>query len=110
MLFSNINYIDENFEVVDNAYVGVVAQGRKNCGLIKKGYKADLTVMDLSELVWCPGDNILNNLIYAGLGSDICLTMVDGDVVYKDGIWPHLDIDKIKAEVKDRRHRIIGEL
>ncbi|MDO5427100.1 MAG: hypothetical protein Q4F54_05455 [Coriobacteriia bacterium] len=52
----------------------------------------------------------MNNLIYAGLGSDICLTMVDGEVVYRDGTWPHLDIEKIKAEVKDRRHRIIGEL
>lgn len=64
---------------------GANAQGRKNCGLLKQGYKADLTVMDLNELVWCPGENILNNLVYAGLGSDICLTMVDGEVVYKDG-------------------------
>lgn len=89
---------------------GAKAQGRKNCGLLKQGYKADLTVMDLSEIVWCPGENILNNLIYAGIGSDICLTMVDGEVVYKDGNWPHLDIEKIKSEVASRRKRIVGEL
>ena len=64
---------------------GAKAQGRENCGSIKVGNKADLCVMDLSEIVWCPGENILNNLIYAGLGSDICLTMVDGNIVYKDG-------------------------
>ena len=52
----------------------------------------------------------MNNLVYAGLGSDFCLTMVDGEVVYKDGTWPHLDIEKIKAEVTQRRLRIIGDL
>ena len=36
--------------------------------------------------------------------------MVDGNIVYKDGSWPHLDIEKIKAEVIARRKRIVGEL
>ena len=89
---------------------GAKAQGRENCGSIKVGNKADLCVMDLSEIVWIPGENILNNLVYAGLGSDICMTMVDGNIVYKDGSWPHLDIEKIKAEVIARRKRIVGEL
>lgn len=99
-------------EVVYNTatYGGAVAQGRKDCGKIKVGFKADLCVMDLSEIVWTPCDNLLNNLIYSGLGSDICLTMVDGEIVYKDGTWPHLDIEKIKSEVIERRKRIIGEL
>lgn len=30
---------------------GAKAQGRNNCGLLKQGYQADLTMMDLSELV-----------------------------------------------------------
>ena len=36
--------------------------------------------------------------------------MVDGEVVYKDKTWPHLDIEKIKDEVIKRRQRIISEL
>lgn len=30
---------------------GAAAQGRQNCGVIKQGYQADLTVMDLRDLV-----------------------------------------------------------
>ena len=43
---------------------GAKAQGRQNCGLLKKGYKADLTVMNLSELVWCPGDYRANAMCF----------------------------------------------
>lgn len=64
---------------------GAISQGRLDCGFIKQDFKADLCVMDMSDPVWCPGENLLNNLIYAGQGSDICLTMVDGHIVYQDG-------------------------
>lgn len=88
---------------------GSVAQGRLDCGYIKKDFKADLCVMDLSEPIWCPGENILNNLIYASQGSDICLTMVDGQVVYENGQWPYIDIEKVKSQVKSRRKRIVEQ-
>lgn len=73
---------------------GALAQGREDCGLLKVGFKADLCVMDLTEPIWCPETNYINNLIYAGQGSDICLTMCDGEIVYKDGTWPTIDVEK----------------
>jgi len=52
----------------------------------------------------------LCNLVYAGHGSDVVLTMCDGRVVYRDGEWPRFDIERVKAEVSARTKRIISEL
>ena len=43
-------------------------------------------------------------------GSDVCLTLVDGRVLYRDGQWPTLDIERIYAEVENSRQRILREL
>ena len=53
---------------------------------------------------------MLTNVVYAGHGSDVVLTMCDGAVVYRDGVWPTLDIDRVKAEVCERTVRIQDEL
>lgn len=53
---------------------------------------------------------MVNNLIYSGQGSDIILTMVDGEILYKNGEWLTIDIEKAKSEVSARRLRIDNEL
>ncbi|MGI6104753.1 MAG: amidohydrolase [Raoultibacter sp.] len=85
---------------------GALSQGRDDCGMIKTGMKADLIVIDTSGPSWTPAFNQLSNLVYAGHGSDICLTMVDGKVVYRDGAWPTLDLERIKKEVSTAAARI----
>ena len=89
---------------------GALAQGREDCGLVKEGFKADLCVLDVTGISWCPVNDMLTNVVYAGHGSDVVLTMCDGAVVYRDGVWPTLDIDRVKAEVCERTVRIQDEL
>ena len=89
---------------------GALAQGRQDCGLIKEGFKADLCVLDVTGPSWCPMTDPLVNVVYAGHGSDVVLTMCDGAVVYKEGSWPGVDIEKAKAEVAARTQRIIAEV
>ena len=89
---------------------GALAQGRTDCGLIKEGFKADIAVLDVSGPSWCPMFDPLRNLVYAGHGSDVVLTLCDGRVVYRDGEWPRIDIEQVKAEVTARMKRIISEL
>ncbi len=36
--------------------------------------------------------------------------MCDGEVVYRDGAWPTIDVERAKAEVAARTRRIISEL
>lgn len=89
---------------------GARSQGRTDSGLIAEGFKADLAVLDLAGPSMTPCHNLLYNLVYSASGSDICLTLVDGRVLYRDGQWPTLDIERIYAEVENSRQRILREL
>lgn len=90
--------------------VGALSQGRTDCGILKEGAKADLIVVDTTGPSWTPNIHSLNNVVYAGHGSDVCLTMVDGKVVYRDGTWPTIDVERAKAEVTATTNRIIASL
>lgn len=89
---------------------GALSQGREDCGYVACGAKADLCVFDTTGPSWHPATNPLTNMVYAGHGADVCLTMCDGAVVYRDGQWPLVDVERAKAEVTARTQRIIGEL
>ncbi|MBO7667265.1 MAG: amidohydrolase, partial [Firmicutes bacterium] len=89
---------------------GAISQGRDDCGLIQEGNRADLVVFDLDKPYMKPVHDLLNNLVYSADGADVVLTMVDGQVRYENGDWPHLDIEKIYAQVESSRRRILSEL
>lgn len=98
-------------EIIKMATIkGAEAQGRNKCGLIKEGYDADLCVLDIEGVSWCPTHDLLTNVIYAGSGSDVVLTMCNGGIVYEEGTWPTIDVEKVKAEVEQRNQRILCEL
>ncbi|WP_290995402.1 amidohydrolase [Gordonibacter sp.] len=90
--------------------MGALSQGREDCGMVKEGMRADLAVLDVSGPSWAPMTDPLVNLVYAGHGSDVCLTMSDGTVVYRDGTFPTVDVERAKAEVATRTKRIIAEV
>ena len=89
---------------------GAIAQGRPDCGLVKEGFKADLAVLDISGPSWAPMTNPLCNVVYAGHGSDVVLTMCDGRIIYEDGTWPTIDYATAKKEVTERHARICQQL
>ena len=72
--------------------------------------KADLAVVDTTGPSWHPMTDPLMNVAYAGHGSDVVLTMCDGEVVYRDGVWPGIDLERVKAECAARTQRIVSEL
>lgn len=94
---------------------GALSQGREDCGLVKEGFRADLCVMDVTGPQWCPMTDPIYNVVYAGDGSDVVLTLCDGKIVY-DGAaapesrFPGIDLERVKREVSDRARRIISEL
>lgn len=89
---------------------GALSQGREDCGLVKTGFKADICVLDVSGPSWCPQNDVLTNVVYAGHGSDVVLTMCDGRVIYQEGNWPGIDIERAKHEVAERTVRIQHEV
>lgn len=89
---------------------GALAQGREDCGLLKEGFKADLCVLDVTGPSYAPMFDALRNVVYAGHGSDVVLTMCDGRVIYRDGETIGVDVERAKHEVGERTRRIISEL
>ena len=77
---------------------------------MKEGYKADLIVLDTSGPSWHPRTNLENNIVYAGHGTDVKLTMCDGRVICRDGQFPSIDIERVQAEVDARTKNIIASL
>lgn len=102
--------IDPRETIYAATRAGAIGQGRKDCGLIKEGFRADIIALDIDTVYNFPQYNLLNNLVYSMSGNDVVLTMVDGRVLYKEGMFPTLDIEKLKFECNNSIKRILGEL
>ena len=79
-------------------------------GVLRPGSDADIVVYDLDKPHLQPVYEALPNLFYAAGASDICLNMIDGEVVYRDGVLTRIDEEKVKAEARSRSARILSEL
>jgi 5-methylthioadenosine/S-adenosylhomocysteine deaminase len=53
---------------------------------------------------------MLNNIVYSASGSDILLTVCDGQVLYKNGEYLTLDVEKIKYEAEKAVKKILASL
>lgn len=84
---------------------GALAQGRADCGAIKVGNKADIVVYDTDAPHMLPVIDAASNVLYSAQQGDIVLNMVDGKVVYKNGQYPFIDMEKVKYHAR----RIAGE-
>ncbi|MDR1778701.1 MAG: amidohydrolase [Clostridiales Family XIII bacterium] len=91
-------------------FAGAAAQGRSDCGSLSEGYRADLIVLDMHKPEMQPVHDVYNNLVYAASGRDVYMTMIDGKVVYKDGAYLTLDIDRVLYEAAAATKRILGKL
>ncbi|MGI5972060.1 MAG: amidohydrolase family protein [Oscillospiraceae bacterium] len=81
---------------------GAKGQGREHeCGRIAEGYDADLIMLDFTSPSMTPCHDALSNLAFSACGRDVCLTMVRGRILYRNGEFTGLDIEKIKREVVD---------
>ncbi|MEG1073350.1 MAG: amidohydrolase family protein, partial [Oscillospiraceae bacterium] len=79
---------------------GGIALGRKT-GKIQAGYDADLILVDFNRPHLIPCHDVIENLVYAAHGSDVTMTMARGKVLYRDGKFLTLDVEKIQREVTD---------
>ena len=79
---------------------GGIALGRKT-GVIAPGYTADLILVDFSHLNLTPCHSVLSNLAYAAHGSDVVMNMARGRVIYRDGEFFTIDLERVRREVAD---------
>ncbi|MCD8354560.1 MAG: amidohydrolase, partial [Clostridiales bacterium] len=57
-------------------------------------------LVDFTRPSLTPCHDVVENLVYAARGGDVCLTMARGKVLYENGVFFTLDLDKIKSEVE----------
>ena len=89
---------------------GMRSQGRMDSGFVRQGMKADLIVLDVNQPWMVPVNDWTTNLVYSAQGSDVCLTMVDGRVLYRDGEYPTIDIEKVMYETQRATDDIRAQL
>ncbi|HIV62830.1 MAG TPA: amidohydrolase [Candidatus Butyricicoccus avistercoris] len=89
---------------------GFKSQGRMDSGKIALGQKADIIVINTDVPNMYPATDIACNLVYAAQGNDIKLTMVDGKVLYKDGEYLTIDIERAKAQTQMHTDAILQQL
>lgn len=74
--------------------------GLTDCDVIDVDKKADLIVINMHRPSMQPINNITKNLVYSG-GKDIVkMTMINGKILYNNGEFKNIDIEKIYANAQ----------
>lgn len=89
---------------------GAKAQGRADCGAVKAGNKADFIVLRTDVPNLHPVHNMLNNLVYSACDGDIAMTVSDGKILYRDGEYTTIDIEKTIFEAEKATAGILKQL
>ena len=83
---------------------GAKALGYEDVGSITAGMKADLLLVNIDGPAWYPQTDLVNHIVYSGNSRDIEMTVIGGEVVYEDGCYERLDVERICFE-NDRLYR-----
>lgn len=85
---------------------GYLACGFDDCGVIAKGMKADLQIIDYDCPQMWPVGNPLSALVYSCGPKCVESTMIDGKFVYYKRELTTIDMEKVKAETKETMERL----
>ena len=87
---------------------GAKAVGFKNIGKIEVGYKADITLWDMSGAEWQPNYNPVSLLVYSANSSSADTVIVDGNILMQNRELKTLDEEKIIFEFNKCANRLTG--
>ncbi|MCF0262321.1 MAG: amidohydrolase [Sphaerochaetaceae bacterium] len=87
---------------------GAKLQGRDDTGSLEVGKKADIVAIDTRAPHMFPNFNPLALVTYSAQASDVCMTMVNGKILYKDGEFLTLDKEKILYENQKSVKRLLS--
>ncbi len=81
-------------------------------GSLEAGKRADLIVVNARRTNWVPMHDfsIVANLVYAGEGADVEMTIVDGRVLMESGRLTTIDVGRVLVEAQRIAERIIETL
>lgn len=86
---------------------GAEIMGLSDCDVLAVGKKADLIMIDLNMPNMQPIHNVAKNLVYSGSKQNVCMTMINGQILYEGGVFaPHIDVERIYARAREIVKRI----
>lgn len=85
---------------------GAKLQGRDDTGSLEVGKKADIIALDLMKPHLRPNLDAIALIAYAAQGDDVCMTMVDGKILYENGVFTTLDQEQIYKDVDEAVKRL----
>ena len=72
------------------------------------GQKADIIMLDLWQPNMQPLNNIAKNIVYSGSKQNVCMTMIDGRILYQNGKFANgIDPATIYRKVEEIKQRVI---
>ncbi len=77
---------------------GAKMQGRADCGKLKEGYRADLVLLDMNMIHTLPVYDHCDSFLYCTNSANVYMTMADGKILYENGEFKTLDIEKVKKD------------
>jgi 5-methylthioadenosine/S-adenosylhomocysteine deaminase len=77
---------------------GAAALGRRT-GQIAPGFIADLILVDFTRPNLTPCHSVTDNLVYSARGSDVVMNMARGQIIYKNGVFFTLDLERTHDEL-----------
>ncbi|GHV06134.1 5-methylthioadenosine/S-adenosylhomocysteine deaminase [Clostridia bacterium] len=78
---------------------GAAALDRPDTGKLEVGAWADLILLDFSRPQFYPRHDERALAVYAARGGDVCLTMARGRILYRDGEWLTIDIERVRHKL-----------
>jgi 5-methylthioadenosine/S-adenosylhomocysteine deaminase len=88
---------------------GARAMGFPEAGVLAPGRAADVVLFDLDQPHLYPRHNLVANLVHAARGSDVSHVWVDGRLLYAEGEYLTLDVERIMAEAERHARRMVGQ-
>jgi len=81
---------------------GAIGQGREGeTGRVVPGYDADIIMLNLDAPNLVPLNDPCAAVAYAAGGNDVCMTMVQGRILYENGEFKTIDMEKTRSEVEN---------
>jgi cytosine/adenosine deaminase-related metal-dependent hydrolase len=88
---------------------GARAMGMESIvGSIEAGKRADLVLIDLRKPHLVPYRDLVSNVVYSAVGSDVDSVLVDGNLLLREGEALTLDEERIIDEAQERQDELIS--
>lgn len=86
---------------------GAKVAGFDDIGILKEGYKADITLFNMNATQWYPRHDLLSLLVYSANSSHVDTVIIDGKIVLEKGILTTIDEERILYEANKRAQDLI---